>query len=86
MGKNKRKSDPKKNTNALTHSALRRTRKATFMLNEKEEAAIDAYCKKNRIKNKSKFMREVLMRTVMDHFMEDYPTLFDKKDMDRIIV
>ncbi|WP_282038980.1 hypothetical protein [Saccharicrinis aurantiacus] len=86
MGKSKKKSDSKKETTALTPSALRRTRKATFMLNEKEEAAIDAYCKKNRIKNKSKFMREVLMRTVMDHFMEDYPTLFDKKDMDRIIV
>ncbi|WP_066628328.1 hypothetical protein [Labilibacter marinus] len=81
----------KKNTKAgvsrsgsTVSSSLRRKHRTAFLLNEKEKEAIESYCKKNKIRNKSKFMRETLMRTVMDHFLEDYPTLFDKKDMDKI--
>lgn len=86
MAKNKKKKEIEKSSGVLSQSSLRRSKRATFMLNEKEEAAIDAYCKKNKIRNKSKLMRDIVMRTVMDHFLEDYPKLFDKKDMDKIIV
>ena len=65
--------------------ALIRKHKATFLLNDKENAAIEAYCKKYKVSNKSKFMRETVMRVVMEQFLEDYPTLFEKKDMDRMI-
>ncbi|WP_301190227.1 hypothetical protein [Plebeiibacterium sediminum] len=65
-------------------NSLKRNHRTAFMLNDKEKEAIESYCKKNKIRNKSKFMRETLLRTVMDHFLEDYPTLFDKKDMDKI--
>jgi len=65
-------------------SPLKRNHRSAFLLNDKEKEALDSYCKKNKIKNKSKFIRETLLRTVMNHFMEDYPTLFDKKDMDKI--
>ncbi len=82
-GRKKNKQSAKTN---LTASSLLRAHRTSFMLNEKEKEAIDLYCKKNKIRNKSKFMRETLMRTVMDHFLEDYPTLFDKKDMDKIRV
>ncbi|MGQ1784297.1 MULTISPECIES: hypothetical protein [unclassified Saccharicrinis] len=67
-------------------AVLRRNHRTSFLLNEKEKEAMEWYCKKNRISNKSKFMRETLMRAVMDHFMDDYPTLFDKKDMDQLII
>lgn len=67
-------------------SALKRRHRAGFLLNDKELEAIDAYCKKYKIKNKSQFMRETVMRNVIDTFLEDYPTLFDKKDLDRIKV
>lgn len=70
----------------LSVSVLRRTRRSSFLLNDKEKEAIDIYCKKNKIKNKSKFIRETIMRIVMDHFVDDYPTLFDKEDMDKIKV
>jgi hypothetical protein len=30
-------------------------------------------------------MRETVMRVVMEQFLEDYPTLFEKQDLDRLI-
>ncbi|WP_430826554.1 hypothetical protein [Carboxylicivirga sp. N1Y90] len=65
--------------------ALKRKHTAAFLLNDKEKDAIATYCDKYKISNKSKFMREAVMRVVMEQFLEDYPTLFEKKDMDRLI-
>jgi hypothetical protein len=67
-------------------TALKRRHKAGFLLNDKELEAVDAYCKKYKIENKSKFMRETVMRFVMEQFLNDYPTLFDKQDLDRLKV
>ncbi len=66
--------------------ALIRKHKAVFLLNDKELEAIEAYCKKYKVANKSKFMREAVIRTVMEQFLEDYPTLFEKQDLDRLII
>jgi len=66
--------------------AYRRTHKATFLLNDKENEAIEAYCKKYKIVNKSRFMREAVLRTVMTRFLEDYPTLFEKQELDSLVV
>ncbi|WP_430810224.1 MULTISPECIES: hypothetical protein [unclassified Carboxylicivirga] len=65
--------------------ALLRKHKATFLLNDKENDAVNIYCKKYKIANKSKFMREAVMRVVMEQFLDDYPTLFGKRDLDRLI-
>ncbi len=65
--------------------ALRRKHRATFLLNDKERDAVNVYCKKYKIGNKSKFMREAVMRVVMEQFLDDYPTLFGKQDLDRLI-
>ncbi len=65
--------------------ALRRKHRAAFLLNDKEKDAVNIYCKKYKIGNKSKFMREAVMRVVMEQFLEDYPTLFEKQDLDRLI-
>jgi len=65
--------------------ALKRKHKATFLLNDKEKDAVAIYCKKYKIGNKSKFMREAVMRVVMEQFLDDYPTLFEKQDLDRLI-
>ncbi|TRX66454.1 hypothetical protein [Carboxylicivirga sp. M1479] len=65
--------------------ALKRQHRATFLLNEKEKEAVNVYCKKYKIGNKSKFMREAVMRVVMEQFLDDYPTLFEKQDLDRLI-
>ena len=74
----------KEKDSIMSSSVLNRNNRMTLLLNEKEKLSIENYCKKHKIKNKSKFLRDTIMRTVMDHFLEDYPVLFDKKDMDRI--
>ncbi|MGQ1889085.1 hypothetical protein ACT29H_01445 [Thermophagus sp. OGC60D27] len=74
----------KKNFNR--EDALKRKHKATFLLNDKELEAFEVYCKRYKVKNKARFMRESVMRVVMDQFMEDYPTLFEKEDLDRLKV
>ncbi len=80
----KAKDSGKNNKNRDT--AYKRKHKAAFMLNDKEQEAFDVYCKRYKVKNKARFMRESVMRTVMDQFMEDYPTLFEKEDLDRLRV
>jgi hypothetical protein len=45
--------------------------------NNREIKAIEAYCKKYRVENKTKFMRETILTEVLRKFDTDYPTLFD---------
>ena len=77
----------KKVRQASSHQPRKkRIHRSTFMLTDEEKSAIEQYCKKYKIRNKSKFMREAVLRTVMERFLDDYPTLFDKKDLDDLIV
>lgn len=82
----KKAKDPRLNKTNSRDDSLKRKHKATFLLNDKELEAFEVYCKRYKVKNKARFMRESVMRTVMDQFMEDYPTLFEKKDLDRLRV
>ncbi len=66
--------------------SMSRKHRSTFMLTEEENSAIAMYCKKYKVSNKSKFMREAVLRTVMEKFLDDYPTLFEKEDLDDLIV
>jgi hypothetical protein len=66
--------------------AFKRKHKVSFLLNDKELEAIEVYCKRYKVKNKARFMRESVLRTVMNQFMDDYPTLFEKKDLDQLRV
>ena len=54
---------------------LRKTQKA-IRFNNKEMKAIETYCEKYRIQNRSKFMREAIITTILKKFDEDHPTLF----------
>lgn len=56
---------------------LKRKHRKTFSFNELEQAAFDKYCKKYKVKNKSRFMREAIVKAILKKFDEDYPTLFD---------
>ena len=53
-----------------------RINKKTILFNNRELKAIEFYCKKYRIKNWSKFMREAIITSVLKKLDEDYPTLF----------
>jgi hypothetical protein len=56
---------------------MRRTNRASLLFNGREKEALDLYCEKYKIRNKSKFMREAIMTEVLRKFDEDYPTLFE---------
>ena len=70
----------------VRETSLKRQHKVTVLLNDKELEAIDVYCKKYKIKSKAGFMRESTLRTVMAQFLEDYPTLFEKQELDSLVV
>ncbi len=56
---------------------LRRTFQTSLLFNRREKDAINLYCEKYKIRNKSKFMREAIMTEILKKFDEDYPTLFE---------
>ncbi len=64
----------------------KRVHRSSFMLTDEENSAIEHYCKKYKINNKARFMREAVLRTVMERLLDDYPTLFGKEDLDDLIV
>lgn len=56
---------------------LKRVYRSTILFNQKEIQAINHYCKKYKINNRSKLMREMIIGSVLKKFDEDYPTLFE---------
>ena len=56
---------------------LRRTNRTSILFNNREQEAINLFCEKYKITNKSKFMREAIMTEILKQFDEDYPTLFE---------
>ena len=58
---------------------LKRTNKKEILFNNLELEAINTYCERFKVKNKSKFMREMIITSVLKKFDEDYPSLFEKK-------
>lgn len=56
---------------------LLRINRTSLLFNQREREAIELYCEKYKIKNKSKFMRETILSEVLKRFDEDYPTLFE---------
>ncbi len=57
---------------------LLRKNKTSFLFNDLEKEALDKFCKKYNIKNKSKFMREAIITNILKQFDEDYPSLFEE--------
>lgn len=54
-----------------------REHKISILLNEKEQKALDRFCDKYGVSNRSRLIREVLMRTILQKIENDQPTLFD---------
>lgn len=54
-----------------------RKNRIAIMLNEKEQKALDRYCTKYGIENRSRLIRESLMRAILKQLDNDQPTLFD---------
>jgi hypothetical protein len=56
---------------------MRRINRTSLLFNRREQEAIELYCEKYKIRNRSKFMREAIMTEILKRFDEDYPTLFE---------
>ncbi len=61
---------------------LLRNNVLVVQLNDKELIALNKFLKKYKIKNKSKFVREILFTHILEQFDKDYPTLFPDNDND----
>ncbi|MDR0895999.1 MAG: hypothetical protein LBN06_11990 [Prevotellaceae bacterium] len=53
------------------------------MLNDEELNIIEHYLKKYKIANKSRWIRETILKEIYQKAMEDYPTLFQEHEMRR---
>jgi len=60
---------------------LLRDRPISFSLNDSEYKAFQKYCLKYKISNRSRFIRETMMKAILTRMTEDYPTLFGEKEM-----
>lgn len=56
--------------------AATRKNRVAIMLNDEELKALNRFISTYKVKNKSKFVRETLMTTILKKFDEDHPTLF----------
>ncbi len=56
---------------------LKRTNRLSLMLNNKEMRALGIYCNRYRVKNKSEFMRETIMKAILHRFSDEHPTLWE---------
>jgi len=64
----------------------KRSNRVVVSFTDKELDAIKLYCKRYKVKSKAGFMREMALRAVMIKFLDDYPTLFGKGELDSLVV
>jgi hypothetical protein len=50
------------------------------MLNKREMRALGIYCNRYRVKNKSEFLRETIMKAILKRFEEEHPTLWEESE------
>lgn len=55
----------------------KREHKISILLNDSEYRALEKYCDQYTVQNRSKLIRETLMRNILKRFDTDNPTLFD---------
>ena len=47
------------------------------MLNNREARALGIYCNRYRVRNKSEFLRETIMKAILKRFDDEHPTLWE---------
>jgi len=50
------------------------------MLNNREVRALGIYCNRYRVRNKSEFLRETIMKAILKRFEDEHPTLWEEPD------
>jgi hypothetical protein len=59
---------------------LRRNNRLSLMLNNREMRALGIYCNRYRIRNKSGFLRETIMKAILKRFEEEHPSLWEENE------
>ena len=59
---------------------LKRNNRLTLMLNNRELRALNLYCQRFRVKNRSSFMREAVMTAILKRFDSESPSLWEEGD------
>jgi len=59
---------------------LRRINKLSVLLNNRELKALGIYCSRYRVKNRSEFLRETLMKAILQRFENEYPSLWEEPE------
>ena len=54
-----------------------RENRISILLNDSEQRALDRFYERYKIKNRSRLVRETLMRAILKKIDNDQPTLFD---------
>ncbi|MBQ2068041.1 MAG: hypothetical protein II457_03885 [Paludibacteraceae bacterium] len=49
----------------------------SILLNESEQRTLDRFCDRYGVANRSRLIRETLMRAILKQMDKDQPTLFD---------
>ena len=62
----------------------KRKYRKSILLNDKEISAFKQYCERYKVRNQSQIIREALFKTILQHYDEDYPTLFSKQELARL--
>lgn len=70
-------SKPTPDSQTRRRERQRRSYKVSIMLNESEMRALKKYCDRYTVANRSRLIRETLMRNILQRFADDGPTLFD---------
>ena len=59
---------------------LKRTNRLSLMLNQREVRALGIYCNRYRVKNKSEFLRETIIKAILKRFEEEHPSLWEESE------
>jgi hypothetical protein len=64
----------------IKEDRLKRSNRLSLMLNNREMRALNIYCNRYRVKNKSEFLRETIMRAILKRFEDEHPTLWEENE------
>lgn len=61
--------------------SLKRVNRQAILFNERELKAIEHYCSRFKVNNRSKFMREAIITEILKKFEDNYPTLWEDQQL-----
>jgi hypothetical protein len=73
----------KKNRPLRKAEQSNREQRLVCLMNEDEMRVVKRYLERHKVTNKSRWMRETILKVIHQHNADDYPTLFCEHEMRR---